>query len=384
MLDDRARSIVRAIWQNGPQSRWELHQRLGISPNAAGEAAGQLVRDSILAELPAPIAKSGRPRVPLGIDAIRKHLVGVAIAPGEVQVVRCNLLGQAIEPATRVSAKRQDDVVQLAAGLLGQTLGRNCLAIGLSLPGFIDAKSRTILMSAALPGRKDIPLEPVFKAAKKLALVAENDMHALAARWLLSQTASGGQQDGKQISQEDVLLVQIDDGRLGAAVLINGRPNSGCAMGGNELGHFRFMAATETCYCGQTGCLERIVSSPFVNHEVPRTMNASLSALTQQHGSMNTIPAKLSAGYEIMFDHLVCALSNAVNFLRPHQLVLVSPLPRSKNFNEDLVSQIKGRLLAALSPRVRISFWEEPALAPAQNAACLALAELILGGWRTT
>jgi predicted NBD/HSP70 family sugar kinase len=379
MLDDRTRSVVRTIWQFGPQSRWELHQRLGISPNAAGDAVGQLMQNAILAELPAPTAKSGRPRVPLAIDINRKHLVGVAIAPGEIEMVRCNLLGEALEPAIKVATKRSDDLVQLAAKVLGEAVGRTCLAVGLSLPGFIDASARTILMSAAIPGKKNIPLEPILKAAKKLPLVVENDMHALAARWLLSQTALGGQQD----AQQDVLLVQIDDGRLGAAVLINGRPNSGCAMGGNELGHFRFMAPTEACYCGQTGCLERIVSTSFVNVDVPRTMNATLAALTHQHGSQQKLPSKLKGGYEFMFDHLVCALSNAVNFLRPHQLVIVSPLPRSEDFNEDLVSQIKARLLAALSPRVRISFWEEPALAPAQNAACLALADLVLGGWQS-
>src|SRR5258706_450570 len=80
-------------------------------------------------------------------------------------------------------------------------------------------------------GGGTLSLKSVDDAAGARPVLLENGMPALAARWLLTH--------GAQADQE-VLLVSIDDGRLGAAILSDGRPNRGCAIGGNELGHTRF------------------------------------------------------------------------------------------------------------------------------------------------
>ena len=98
-------------------------------------------------------------------------------------------------------------------------------------------------------------MEPLYEMAGDRPLVLENNMHALAAWWLLMHQAE---------SDEDVLLVSIMDGQMGAALLIDGRPNRGCATGANEIGHMRFFVDTETCYCGHPGCLERVVSTEFM------------------------------------------------------------------------------------------------------------------------
>ena len=86
-------------------------------------------------------------------------------------------------------------------------------------------------------------------------MILENNMHALAAWWSLIHQAD---------IDEDVLLVSIGDGQMGAALLIEGKPNRGCAIGANELGHMRFFVDTEICYCGHPGCLERVCSTEFL------------------------------------------------------------------------------------------------------------------------
>ena len=52
-------------------------------------------------------------------------------------------------------------------------------------------------------------VEGLFEPANGRPIVFENDMHALAVRWLLTHQAE---------QTQDVLLVYIGDGRLGAAV----------------------------------------------------------------------------------------------------------------------------------------------------------------------
>jgi predicted NBD/HSP70 family sugar kinase len=198
-------------------------------------------------------------------------------------------------------------------------------------------------------------------------------MHALAARWLLTHRAD---------HLQDVLLVWIDDGRLGAAILINGRPNRGCATGANDLGHTRFFVETERCFCGYTGCLERIVSSEFLS----RYDRAHGTAAGNGHEVLANRASRFEgvgqdAAVDEMMRYLACGLANAVNFVRPHRLVLVSRFTRYAPFGDALLRLTRAMVLPQLVDRVRFDLWDEPGAGSADTAAWLAMAELLYGGW---
>jgi predicted NBD/HSP70 family sugar kinase len=213
-------------------------------------------------------------------------------------------------------------------------------------------------------------------------------MHALAARWLLTHRAD---------HQQDVLLVWIDDGRLGSAILVDGRPNRGCATGANELGHTRYFVKTERCFCGHTGCLERIVSSRFLEmrDREPRGTAATprRNDRAGRHGGNGLTPRSLehrAARFEAfggdraldeMTNYLACGLANAVNFVRPHRLVLVSRFTRYRSFGDALFRLTRAMVLPQLVDRVRFDLWDEPGAGSAETAAWLAMAELLYGGW---
>jgi predicted NBD/HSP70 family sugar kinase len=375
MLDARQREIVRTLWEQGRLSRWELHQRTGLTPNNVGSVAEVLLRMGVLREGVAEPSGAGRPRVPLEIDPTRRHVVGLAIGPGRVEACRVGLRGQPIgSPVGRV-VEDPAKVIPSAVAVLKKILSSDATGIGLSSTGFVDAEEHALLLSSALPGKAGASLQPIYEAAGDLPVVLENDMHALAARWLLTHRAAG----------QDVLLVLVGDGRLGAAMLIDGRPNRGCATGANDLGHCRFFVDTEKCFCGHVGCLERIVSSEFLarqNGRVqgPRAVPAPDALLMQRvaayGGGSGEDPA-----LELVLQYLSCGLANAINFVRPHRLVIVSPLTRSPAFADALVRQIRSGALTELADRVKIDFWDEPAAGSAETAGWLALANLFFGGW---
>src|SRR5690606_35749226 len=108
-----------------------------------------------------------------------------------------------------------------AEALLRQALDPQVLAIGVAVPGFADPQRHTLLLSSAAPGHRSVDLTPLFDAAGGTPMVLENDMHALAARWLLEKGAGG---------DRDTLLVSLEDGAIGAAMLIDGKPNRGCIV----------------------------------------------------------------------------------------------------------------------------------------------------------
>jgi predicted NBD/HSP70 family sugar kinase len=218
-------------------------------------------------------------------------------------------------------------------------------------------------------------IQSLYEAAGGRAIVFENDMHALAVRWLLTHQAEQSQ---------DVLLAYIGDGRLGAALLIEGRPNRGCLIGANELGHTRFKVDVERCYCGQVGCLERICSTAFLNgHSGKNGASAPNKSPDRPAGSLFERIALYDGNDERldqMLDLLACGLSNAVNFVRPNRLVLVSELARYPAFNDRLLREVRAGVLFELVDRVRIDVWDQPGAVSAETAGWLALAGLIKKG----
>ncbi len=218
LLDARQREFLRHIWRDNRLSRWELHELTGVNPNAVGAEAAALIELGILREAtPEPVGQ-GRPRIPLEIDVAARDVVGLALSPGQVDVARLNLRGQLLgNPQSKVVGD-VGELVACAQRLLKSAVRDQTLAIGISSPGFLDPEHQAILFSSVVRKHQPLDVQGLYEAGKHRPVVFENDMHALAVRWLLTHQAEQSQ---------DVLLVYVGDGRLGAAMLIEGRPNRG-------------------------------------------------------------------------------------------------------------------------------------------------------------
>jgi N-acetylglucosamine repressor len=379
VIEARQRQVFRHLWAEGRLSRSELHKRTGLTPNGVGVLAEAMLRGGLVRECPATAATSngaGRPRVPLEIDPSRRHVIGLALEPGRTDICRLGLGGTLRD---RVHTRQCPDparLIPMAAKLLDKYCDARTIGVGVSVTGFVDLPQRKLLFSSATRGGPAADLSPVFDAANDVPIVLENDMHALAARWLLTHRAE---------HEQDVLLVWVDDGRLGAAILVNGRPNRGCATGANDLGHTRFFVDTERCFCGHRGCLERIVSTPFllardrtsnVDSHGERRTDLTLAGRAARFERIGEDPA-----LDEMTRYLACGLANAINFVRPHRLVLVSSLVRSPTFADALLSRTRSMVLPQLVDRVRFDLWDEPGAGSAETAGWLAMAEILFGGW---
>jgi predicted NBD/HSP70 family sugar kinase len=254
-------------------------------------------------------------------------------------------------------------MVAVARRLLRDVINEQTFMVGLTTTGFVDPANRRILLSSAFPGEHLASLDKFLEVVGDTPLAVENDMHALAARWLQEHDCG---------LDQDVLLIYLDDGQLGSALLVRGEPNWGCLVGGNELGHTRLPVETATCYCGHRGCMERICSTEFVRDRgmVVASLLAGVRAFD------GTEPAMVE-----MIDLLATGLANAINFVRPHRVVLVSQFTRSPRFIESLMQAVRTRVMTALTERVQFHYWDEAAAHPGEAAAWLALAALYYPNW---
>lgn len=361
----RDRKMANLIWRQGPLSRAELIGLTGVHRNLVGTSAERLLKLGLVREASAPRAVGpGRPSLPLEVNPGERVVVGLSIAPGRVEAATLSLRGERIGDPVRAEVTAPDRIVLAAATMLKRLLRGNVFAVGLSVTGLVDLELKRLLFSSATSAARDVSIAPLLAAAGDVPVIVDNDQHALAARWLLTHRAD---------PREDILLVGFDDGRMGASHLVGGRPARGCVISANELGHTRLPVDTARCFCGHTGCLERICSSEFVRRHGGKRAG-SLDALAAD-------PERSPATFARLIEALACGFSNAVNFARPHRLVLASVLGRRAPFADALILATRQRILPALVDRVRIEWWDEPLAAGGETAAWLALASAFYDGW---
>src|SRR4051812_2218689 len=369
VVSPRESQFLTLIRRHGPLSRRELHAQTGLRPNTVGEVAGAMLERGLLREGEPDSAGPGRPRQPLEIDPARRRVIGLAFERGRVGACQVNLLGHRVGATTERSVAGPDQLVAAACALIGDIGTDRALAIGISATGFVDPATRSILTSSATMRRSPTRIAAVYDAAGHCPVLLENDMHARAAWWLLNQGADAA-------AAEDVLLIDLRDGAIGAALLVNGRPNRGCIIGGNELGHTRLPVETDVCFCGQTGCLERICSSAFLR----RLTGDGRANLAERAAHFDATDAAVGRIASLV----AMGIANAINFVRPNRVVLAGGLTDALPFCNDLLGRVRGLLLAPLAERVRIDLWERAAITPAEAAGWLALASIYRGGWAAT
>jgi predicted NBD/HSP70 family sugar kinase len=362
-VDSRQQEILRHLWVEGPLSRSELHTRTAFTPNGVGTLAESLLKAGLIRERPAEPSTGGRPRVPLEIDPGSRHVIGLAINPGHVEIARIGLRGQLMGAAMVREVDRPGELIKAATALLSKALNRQSLAMGMSVTGFVDPEAHNILFSSATAGLGTVGLQKLYDRAGELPVFLGNDMHACAARWMLTHRAP---------EADDALIVSLEDGAVGASILIEGRPNRGCVTAANEIGHSRFPVETAKCYCGHTGCLERIFSSDFLARRgSPARLGDRIAGFD---GSNDPALSEL-------IKYLSMGLANVVNFVRPCRLVFVSRFMRFPVFADAIVRSTRSLLLATIAERVNVDFWDEPAANTAETAGWLALAAIFYRGW---
>lgn len=353
------------VYRHSQVSRSELHEQTGIRLNTIGAETAALLEQGVLRECDVLTQGRGRPRVPLEIDPHARHIVGLAISRGSVDIGRVNLNGKLIGEPVHQPTNGRADALQTAATLLKDQLNDETLAVGLTAPGFIDLTTHQVLFSPTVPSGKSVSLKPIYDAAGAVPIALENDAVALAARWALAHKAdaeTGG----------DVLIIRMSDGRLGSTLLVNGRPNRGSVTGANELGHTRLPVEAPVCFCGQTGCLERICSTEFLT-----MCDGGDTPLAQRAASYDGADAAVSK----MLDLLAIGYSNAVNFTRVNRLVIASELTTCTAFTQALTDRVRAMTLSQLDKRLRIDLWDRTEAQPARVAASLILAHFYTSRW---
>lgn len=283
-------------------------------------------------------------RVFIGVDMGRSTRAAIIDAEGRVlrNERRPTHLGDSRDLADGVVESVREAVA--AARSLGEVA-----AVGIGVPGLVDAETRRIRALPNLGGMADIDLHAELAECAGVPVILDNDANT---------AAYGEWQCGAARGVGEMIFIAIGTG-IGAGVVRNGRVMRGAHGFAGEFGHVKIGVDGLECGCGSAGCLETVASGPNI---VRRTRELLLddprfasSPLGDKMGGRMTCEDVVDAAHggdafaqSVLAEtaaYLGLAVANAVNLLDPDIVVLGGPVMQG---NEFLLERVRAETL----PRV--------------------------------
>ncbi len=315
-------AIVRELHLHGPLTRSELVARTGLTRSAIRALIGELVAAELVSEGPSSsLGAPGRPSPLVQPRPERAAVLALDIAV-DSQAAALVGLGGTVLAAERTDRPRGhlavDEVVEDLAALATAVRARvdgpeRLIGIGVAVVGIVRRSDGFVSMAPNL-GWRDIDLGERLAAAllddAPIAIGNEADFGAIAEL-----------RRGVAMDTNDVLYVSGEVG-VGGGLIVGGRPLTGIAGYGGEVGHMPVDPNGSPCACGSTGCWETVVGERALLRRAGLPEDGGRAAVDELiRAAEGGDPATLAALDE-EGRWLGVGLAGLVNIFNPRQVVL--------------------------------------------------------------
>jgi N-acetylglucosamine repressor len=251
------RQLLSLVRKQEDISYVELTKLSGLAPKSVYEICQGLIEDDFLYE--SAIGESGGGRKPkmLSIKPNSYFSIGIDIDVNYISAVLMDITGKICdETELKTDSILYDDYLSLICGTINKIIiknkidKKNLLGIGVSVPGFIDARTKHIVMAPNLHWEdKDIIND--LKNMMSCEIYLENEALAstICEKWI-----------GDCKLDEDFICINIKSG-IGAGIFASDKPYRGTSGSAGEIGHIPLDENGPICGCKNRGCLETLASS---------------------------------------------------------------------------------------------------------------------------
>ncbi len=312
--------ILGHVHRDGALTRAELTSRLGVSRSTIGALVADLTSLGLVEEsVPTGGERVGRPSHVVGPHSKGPFVVGVDVDITHVTVAGVAIGGGVLErrsvptgagPPTPVEVA---DLVTTAVSELGRGSGRTVLGVGISVPGTVEHRPRTVGVAPNL-GWREVRLGDLLsdRLGADLPVTVGNDAD-LAVLAELSRGNARGCGD---------VVYLIGRTGVGAGIVANGSPVHGRDGRAGEIGHNVVDTTGPECHCGKRGCLETFIGDTalmrLAGRDVPPTEdNVAAVFRDAGEGDEQALTAVRSVAQWVGQ-----ALGTLVNMLNPQRVIL--------------------------------------------------------------
>lgn len=214
---------------------------------------------------------------------MNKYCFGVDLGGTTVKIGLFDPEGTVLEKweiPTRKDDNGNNILPDIAAAVLGKMEERNIkkesvIGVGIGVPGPVNDEG--VIFKAVNLGWGVMNISEVLGGLLQLPVKAGNDANVAA----LGEMWCGG---GK--GYDSMVLVTLGTG-VGGGIIVNGRILTGATGAGGEIGHIHMNdEETDTCGCGNYGCLEQYASATGIVRLATRKLAASTEESVLRHAEI--------------------------------------------------------------------------------------------------
>ncbi|HIC89644.1 MAG TPA: ROK family protein, partial [Anaerolineae bacterium] len=366
-----------------------LAQLTGLSTTTITNLISELLEQGIVVEEGTEKSSrrrgAGRPRTALRLVPTARHAVAVHIGVGSVRVAVGDLHARLLSslslahPLEKSPKEVLGETVVLVEKAISQSgvNPQSIVGIGVGASGLVDPHTGINVVAPNL-GWRDVPIRDWFAQRLGLPVCVDNNVRAMA----LGEALFGAGQDVHVLA---FVYARIG---VGAGFVVGGQLYRGSGAGAGEIGHTTVIPeGGEPCRCGNTGCLETLVSEPAIIRlakELAHQDRHGILATYLQNGEGTTIERIFAAARagdmptRTMLNerarYMGVALANLVNILNPELILLGGVFAQGQDLLLPVTeATIRQRAFANLGERVRLQTTSFGHQAGVVGAAALAL-----------
>lgn len=367
-------AVLRILRDGGPTSRSKLSSITGLSATTITKAVAPLIELGLLTEQAVEYSGPGRPALALTPVPEALTVCGVQIGVGRIciglsdgQLRVRKTHAYAFDPALGPN-EVLDGIAAEVQGLLAQDSGTCCLGVGVGAPGPVNLARRTNLLSINL-GWRDVPVSDLLELRLGVPVVVDHNVRSFA----LAEARYGAHQ------AESLAYLYVRTG-VGLGVVVRGAPFYGGPGPGGEsyLGHTRVVQKGRLCACGARGCLDTVVSEPYLAAQLEAIRGSANPGTPDVMRELHQLAADghvaARALERSVIGHLASALATVVNLFTPEVVLgggILSAAPST--FITRLRDQTRDRIFPLLRDSLRIEAADGGDEALVRGAAAIAL-----------
>jgi predicted NBD/HSP70 family sugar kinase len=251
-------------------SRVQLAQKTNLSNTTITHLISELLEAGIVSEeansdllqQQGEQRSVGRPRTRIHLHPKSRFVVGIHIGVGIFRVAVSNLFAEML-----INQQQQFDINAPSSQVLEQIAGvvqsvieasqvdrSKILGVGIGASGLVEASSGINLVAPNLNWH-NVPLQDYFQNVLHLPVFVDNNVRAMA----IAETYFGA---GRGVDSLAFIYGRVG---VGAGLISRGQVFRGSVSGAGEIGHtIMVVHGGEPCRCGNSGCLETLVSEPAI------------------------------------------------------------------------------------------------------------------------
>lgn len=333
-------AVLLMLLRHGEISRVRLADLTGLSTTTITNLVAELIDTGIVMQDDNVQPRNkrrgvGRPRKKLTLIPRARYAIGIHFGVGSVRVALTDLLATpiAVDTLEHPLDLPVADVLRQTSTMAKTLIERCCdrveqshiLGVGVGASGLVDPVTGVNVIAPNLNWH-DVPLEEYFARQLGLPVAVDNNVRAMA----LGEALFGV---GKDVYSLAFVYARVG---VGAGIVVGGHLYHGGGAGAGEIGHMTIIPdGGAACRCGNTGCLETLVSEQMIVQDARR--------IAAEHPD-GELARQLAAGSGSVLDrvfdaaragdddtrtllgesarYMGVALANLVNILNPDLIVM--------------------------------------------------------------